>query len=44
VAANNPDAFKGGEYWVDFHHLKAVMGILCDGFDKLVMKNVRSAG
>jgi hypothetical protein len=44
TAFRYPDAFKGGEYWVDFHHLKAVMGILCDGFDELVMKNARSAG
>ena len=44
TAFRYPDAFEGGEYWVDFHHLKAVMGILCDGFDELVMKNARNAG
>lgn len=42
TAFRYPDAFRGGEYWVDFHHLKAVMGILCDGFDELVMKNIKN--
>ncbi len=43
TAFRYPEAFKGGEYWIDFHHLKAVMGILCDSFDKLVVENTGSA-
>ncbi|HNS49920.1 MAG TPA: hypothetical protein PKO09_01925 [Anaerolineae bacterium] len=38
TAFRYPHALKGEEYWVDFHHLKTVMGILCEGFDKLVME------
>jgi hypothetical protein len=44
TAFRYPNEFKGGEYWVDFHHLKTVMGILCDSFEKLIMKNAKSAG
>jgi len=44
TAFRYPDEFKGGEYWVDFYHLKAVMGILCDAFEELIMRNAKSAG
>jgi hypothetical protein len=34
TAFRYPGQIKGGEYWIDFYHLKAVMGILCDAFDE----------
>lgn len=39
-----PGESKDREYWIDFHHLKAVMGILCNAFEELIMRNAKSAG
>ena len=41
TAFRYPDGFKGGEYWIDFYHLKAVMGVLCDAFDNLFVEKER---
>lgn len=43
TAFRYPEDLQNGEYWVDFYHLKAVMGILCNAFEELITRNAKIA-